>query len=172
MLFTDRVLRGLKAGKIDLALRRWSSPRVKPGSSLLTSIGRLEIVSVDAVDTVRPADARRAGYASVEEARSDLRPSGPIYRIRLRLAGPDPRVALRRKTGDADAVAQRLRPKDRALLALLAKHPGVRAGDLAPLAGRPKEAFKRDVRRLKALGLTESLGTGYRLSPRGRAVLR
>ncbi|MFC5749000.1 hypothetical protein [Actinomadura rugatobispora] len=29
----------------------------------------------------------------------------------------------------------------------------------------------RDVRRLKELGLTESLPTGYRLSPRGRAVL-
>jgi hypothetical protein len=28
-----------------------------------------------------------------------------------------------------------------------------------------------DVRKLKALGLTESLGTGYRLSPRGRAWL-
>ena len=32
-------------------------------------------------------------------------------------------------------------------------------------------AFKSDVRKLKALGLTESLGTGYRLSPRGQAWL-
>jgi hypothetical protein len=32
-------------------------------------------------------------------------------------------------------------------------------------------AFKRDVRRLKELGLTESLEVGYRLSPRGRAFL-
>ena len=31
--------------------------------------------------------------------------------------------------------------------------------------------FKRDVRKLKELGLTESLETGYRLSPRGRALL-
>ena len=29
--------------------------------------------------------------------------------------------------------------------------------------------FKRDVRKLKELGLTESLPVGYRLSPRGRA---
>lgn len=32
--------------------------------------------------------------------------------------------------------------------------------------------FKPRVRQLKELGLTESLEVGYRLSPRGRAVLR
>ncbi|HEY7447932.1 MAG TPA: hypothetical protein VH702_07265 [Vicinamibacterales bacterium] len=32
--------------------------------------------------------------------------------------------------------------------------------------------FKRDVRKLKALGLTESLEIGYRISARGRAVLQ
>ncbi len=31
--------------------------------------------------------------------------------------------------------------------------------------------FKRDVRKLKELGLTESLAVGYRISPRGRAYL-
>jgi hypothetical protein len=37
--------------------------------------------------------------------------------------------------------------------------------------GREKLPFKRDVRKLKELGLTESLLVGYRLSPRGRALL-
>ena len=47
--------------------------------------------------------------------------------------------------------------------------PGVRAADLAGVV-RPRDAldFKRDVRRLKELGLTESLEIGYRLSPRGK----
>jgi hypothetical protein len=31
--------------------------------------------------------------------------------------------------------------------------------------------FKLDVRKLKRLGLTESLEVGYRLSPRGRAFI-
>ena len=31
--------------------------------------------------------------------------------------------------------------------------------------------FKRDVRKLKALGLTESLKVGYRISPRGLVLL-
>jgi hypothetical protein len=47
----------------------------------------------------------------------------------------------------------------------------VRAADLAASVGRETQPFKRDVRKLKELGLTESLERGYRLSPRGRAVL-
>ena len=47
----------------------------------------------------------------------------------------------------------------------------MRAGDLAAELGPGALAFKADVRKLKALGLTESLEIGYRLSPRGRAWL-
>jgi hypothetical protein len=47
----------------------------------------------------------------------------------------------------------------------------VRAADLAAAAGRERLAFKGDVRKLNELGLTESLEVGYRLSPRGRALL-
>ena len=38
--------------------------------------------------------------------------------------------------------------------------------------GRETQPFKTGVRKLKALGLTISLETGYRLSPRGEAFLR
>jgi hypothetical protein len=48
----------------------------------------------------------------------------------------------------------------------------VRAPDLAARMGRETLPFKRDVRKLKELGLTESLEVGYRLSPRGRAYRR
>jgi len=37
--------------------------------------------------------------------------------------------------------------------------------------GQEKEDFKRNVREVKHLGLIVSLGTGYRLSPRGEALL-
>jgi hypothetical protein len=47
----------------------------------------------------------------------------------------------------------------------------VRAPDLAAQLGREKRPFKADVRKLKELGLTESLDVGYRLSPRGKAFL-
>ena len=59
----------------------------------------------------------------------------------------------------------------RATLDLIARRPAVRAGDLAEQLGRERLPFKADVRKLKRLGLTESLDVGYRLSKRGRAYL-
>jgi hypothetical protein len=56
-------------------------------------------------------------------------------------------------------------------LEALRSHPEVRAGDVCCLVGQEKEKFKLNVRKLKNLGLTESLGTGYRLSPRGESLL-
>ena len=58
------------------------------------------------------------------------------------------------------------------MLALIADRPAVRAPDLAASLGRDTLTFKRDVRKLKELGLTESLEVGYRISPRGAALLR
>ena len=55
---------------------------------------------------------------------------------------------------------------------LIARTPEVRAGDLAAELGQERLPFKANVRKLKALGLTESLEVGYRLSPRGRAYPR
>lgn len=168
MLFTAAVLKGIAAGRITLAFRRWLSPRVRAGSRHLSPIGLIEIVSISPARTIRPADARRAGYETLDALRRELdRRPGVVYRIDVRPAGPDPRIALRRRTsvGPGDA------PADLPLLKLIAKRPAVRAADLAAELGRAKEKLKRDVRRLKSLGLTESLGTGYRLSPRGRAIL-
>jgi len=50
--------------------------------------------------------------------------------------------------------------------------PGVLAAKLAHALGRPRDEFKRDVRKLKKLGLTSSLEIGYRLTPKGEALLR
>ena len=54
---------------------------------------------------------------------------------------------------------------------LIERMPAIRAGDLADEVGRERLAFKADVRKLKNLGLTISLGVGYELSPRGHAYL-
>lgn len=56
-------------------------------------------------------------------------------------------------------------------LCLIAEHPGSVSTDLAARLGVDRARFKQRVRRLKALGLTESLDVGYQLSPRGEAVL-
>jgi hypothetical protein len=45
------------------------------------------------------------------------------------------------------------------------------SGELAEQVGSERAPFKRRVRQLKELGLTESLEVGYRLSPRGERYL-
>jgi hypothetical protein len=61
--------------------------------------------------------------------------------------------------------------RGRRTLELIRDHPGVRAGDLCGKVKMEMQPFKVNVRKLKALGLTESLEIGYRLSARGRAWL-
>jgi predicted transcriptional regulator len=62
-------------------------------------------------------------------------------------------------------------PWTRATLEAIEASPGRRAADLAAALGRERDDWKRDVRKLKELGLTSSLEVGYRLSPRGAAYL-
>ncbi|GAA2550889.1 ASCH domain-containing protein [Pseudonocardia hydrocarbonoxydans] len=184
MLIRRPVLDAIAAGTVTCAFRRWSAPRVRPGTMLRTAVGVLEIVSVEPVAASRltAADARSAGYATLAALRAEnARREGTLYRVTLRPAGPDPRIALRESADlsadDRAALTARLARMDRrtpwtaAVLALIAEHPGVRAPDLAARLGRETAPFKRDVRKLKELGLTESLEVGYRLSPRGRAYL-
>jgi hypothetical protein len=84
--------------------------------------------------------------------------------------GADELEEVRARLARLDAASGR-GPWTREVLQLIAERPEVRAADLAPLTGRERLPFKRDVRKLKELGLTESLEVGYRLSPRGRTVL-
>ena len=62
-------------------------------------------------------------------------------------------------------------PWTEAYLRLIAANPGVVARELAARVGMERDPFKIRVRRLKDLGLTESLDVGYRISPRGQAVI-
>lgn len=177
----------IREGSVDLAFRRWERPRVLVGTKLRTPVGLVEISSLDQVDTVTEKDARRSGAASRAEVLELLAPKAPwpIWRIGLRYAGEDPRIALRNDAKltaatRSDLVARldrldraaRSGPWTREVLALIAANPERRAPDLAASLGRETLPFKRDVRKLKELGLTESLTVGYRLSPRGRALLR
>jgi hypothetical protein len=186
VLFEQRSWAALADGTVTVAFRRWRRPTVKAGGRLTTPAGVLAIDDVTAIDEqdITDADAGRAGYASADDARAALadRPDGHVYRIEFHHAGSDPRVELRERAelseDDRAGLAQRLArldstshygPWTQPVLRLIADRPGVRAGDLAESLGRERLSFKADVRKLKGLGLTESLDVGYRLSPRGRA---
>lgn len=62
-------------------------------------------------------------------------------------------------------------PWTRKTLRLIAEHPAVVSTELAKEMGMERFAFKAEVRKLKRLGLTESLEVGYRLSELGRSYL-
>lgn len=148
MQFSRAILERIVAGDVTLAFRNWTRPTVKAGTRLRTMLG---VVAIEAIEPASPEavsseDAAGAGFASVEALLADLRQGEGrgLYRIELRFDGPDGRVAA---AGVAPTQEER-----RALLG-------------------EKLAFKADVRKLKELGLTESLDVGYRLSARGEAAL-
>lgn len=185
MMIRPAELAAIKAGTVDLAFRRWASPRVVVGTRMRTAVGLLEVTSIGRAGRITAEDARRAGAPSLRALREALaaRSDDPAWRIGLVWAGPDPREALREQVPDAAEIAEidaRLARLDRAspygawtreTLDLIDLHPTVRAPDLAARVGRETPDFKKDVRKLKELGLTESLDIGYLLSPRGQAVV-
>jgi hypothetical protein len=185
VLLRKDTLEGIARGEISVAFRWWTRPTVKAGGTLQTSVGQLAIVSVEpiAVAAVTPADARKAGFPSRATLLKAFprKPGAMLHRVEFVLAGPDPRIALRQRAELSDAEAEqiatklarydRAEPWTRATLELIAEHPATRAGYLAQQLGQERLPFKANVRKLKQLGLTESLEVGYRLSPRGRAFL-
>ena len=179
MLFKERFWAGLADGSLTVAYRRWRRPSVKTGGTLVSPGGLLAIDSVEAVDDTQLDDgaARQAGYESRTDLFANIGGDGQLYRIRFHRIGDDPRVALRQRTEltgpELNAIAKVLNRNDWAVpyLRLIQESPGTVSTELATRAGVERLVFKQRVRRLKALGLTESLEVGYRISPRGRTVL-
>ena len=186
MLFRRDVLERIRTGGVTVAFRRWKRPTVKPGGRLRTAVGTLAIDGVHGVSDaeVSEADARSAGFDSPAELLRDLGQAGQLYCIRFRFLGPDGRAARQRQDdvspAELEAVLRDLARLDRgratqpwtaATLALIARRPGRPAGELAAERGLDKPRFKRRVRQLTDMGLTESLTVGYRLSPRGEHIL-
>lgn len=189
MLFERRLREGIANGTVTAALRRWRRPQVVAGRQYRTGDGLVEMSTVEPVSPsdLTEADARAAGFLNVTALLANLGgpADGQLYLLRFhRVDGPDPRAALAAddRLDDAGVAAIDLRlarldhasprgPWTAAALKAIAEHPGVRAADLAASLGRDTPSFKADIRKLKALGLTESLDIGYCLSPRGQAYL-
>ena len=123
-------------------------------------------------------DLRRAGFDSVADIARFLKlpESANVTRVEFELTDEPAGKPLPKLS--ADDVVTRLQATDRrsaapwtaGVLALIRSHPATRAGDLAPRMGWDTPAFKANVRKLKALGLTQSLETGYRLTDLGEHV--
>jgi hypothetical protein len=192
LLFQKRFHAGLVDGSIRLTVRRWATPRVKPGGRY--RVHPIGVVEVDAVQRVKvrdlsEADARAAGFGSRAELVDYLRPMADapltgatvVFRVALHHGGDGDRVPAalddRLTAEDVAELQRRLarldgeKPWTRQVLRLIGRHPRVAASKLAKKLGRETEPFKVDVRKLKRLGLTQSFEVGYEVSPRGVAFL-
>ncbi len=186
MLIKNKILDEIKAGNISLIFRRWKRPGVKAGGTQMTQRGVLGIDSVKTVTEkqITEKDAKAAGFKSKKELLADLYDRDEdIYRIGVHWVGEDPRKALRAddklSKKELDEIISRLKKLDQnsqrgnwtqLYLQMIHDRPNTHAQVLAESIGLTIPTFKPWVRKLKALGLTESLRPGYRLSPRGEKV--
>ena len=166
------------------AWSRGGSTAPTPAGSRSTASAQVnpELIADNDADVVA-ADRRNA-----KDVRRRLRGNEdwPTFLIKFHLVeGPDPREEL---AAQSDAVPRGPRrparpgwpsfdelshhgPWTADTLRLIQAKPATRAADLAATLGRETAPFKLDVRKLKNLGLTYSLETGYELTPRGTAYL-
>ncbi len=193
VLFRSEQQRLVEAGEVRVTYRAWQAPRVRVGERYRLGSGSILIEACDPVlaASISDDDALSAGYGSRDlliKAAAKGRPAelaypDTLYRVAFRYeavaARPGPEIE-RLTADDAALLIKRLDAMDarsghgpwtRQTLRLIAAQPATAAKHLAAKAGMERLAFKTEVRRLKVLGLTISLGTGYELSPRGQALL-
>ena len=91
MLIKLEVLEKIRSGEITLQFRRWRRRTVRPGGTLKTKVGVLqigEITPISAAD-VTDADVRRAGFADVPDFLKwlDTMKPGELDRIEVSYKG-------------------------------------------------------------------------------------
>ena len=181
MQFTKQGSQEILEGRVTVSFRNWKRARAAVGGVYrLRPRGAVRVTGVRAVRLADIAadDLRRAGITSVAAVAELLRlpESATVTRVEFELtAEPAP---AQPPALSAEAAAARLRATDRrsaapwtaAVLALIRAHPATRAGDLVAAMAWETPPFKANVRKLKALGLTQSLETGYCLTELGERV--
>ena len=189
MLFSKSAWAGLADGSITVTFRTWTKPQAKIGGHYRVAGMLLEATAVQqiAVGALTDADAAAAGESNLVTLLGRLGqppPDALVWRVDLRYVGIDDRIERREVAAltDDDIATLRTRldrldrsatkPWTRTTLQLIENYPGVVSTALARHTGQERPAFKINVRKLKEMGLTESLDVGYRLSPRGEALLR
>lgn len=189
MLFSLDAHPGLADGSITRTFRTWKRAQARAGGRYRVGGMLLEVDAVGrvAVAELTEEDARAAGEPDLAALRRRLGDPGEqslVWRVDLHHVGPDDRIALRAAAALSEQDVERLRtrldrmdaasttgPWTRDVLRLIVARPGVVSTQLAEELGRERQELKTDVRKLKNLGLTESLQVGYRISPRGQALL-
>ncbi|MBL9082527.1 MAG: hypothetical protein JNK76_12010 [Planctomycetales bacterium] len=188
MLFNQRELTAIQAGKLRVVFRRWRRQSVNVGSTVKTRIGVMAIDDVRPIakTAIDPREAVASGFESPQAMLKILetRP-GKYYRVEVSYAGEDPRIELRETTKLSTEELEGLRKKlarfdaasthgpwTRLVLETIRMSPHTPAVELARRTGFERDWLKLNIRKLKNLGLTISHHPGYELSPRGKVVLK
>ena len=176
VLFRPADLEGMSAGgRITLQFRRWGQGPGAAGDEAADADRRARRAQAWRWSSVRTIeDARAAGYDDAEHVLGVVSSArAPCTGSRCASPGQDPAIALRERRPPTTRCSRGWSGwATWAYEVLAASTPVLRAPDLAATFGRETAAFQRDVRKLKELGLTESLEIGYRCFPRGQAGRR
>ncbi len=187
MQFTQDVAPRLGDGSITLTFRGWTRAQAKVGGryrtwGLLLEVDDIRLVAASEITDAEAVLAGETSAASLLDRLGELT-QRPIWRVQFHYVGLDDRIERRTTLLDEEhrsELQRRLERFDRAsasgpwtarTLRLIADYPGVVSTALARRMNADRPAFKLNVRKLKELGLTESLDVGYRLSPLGRAFI-
>ena len=187
MLFQRRFHERIRSGDITCTVRIWQRPHVKIGGRYVLGGGAIIVDKIQetCLDDITAALAHRCGFSSlVDLLKTAKHGSGErVYVIDFHYDGKVARAEPKTGAASAEELAQLvqwLEAMDRRsrvgawtlkTLRAIESRPGVLAATLARSLGRQRDEFKRDVRKLKHLGLTFSLEIGYRLTPKGEALL-
>jgi hypothetical protein len=165
--FTQDAHAAIADGTVTVTYRAWKRPQVKVGGHYRVGDATVEVSAIEVVGRdVVPAD----GLRWIGDAET-------VYRVDFHRVEPRPA----RPPLPFDEIAERLDRMDerssfgpwtRGTLRTIGDNPGVVSTKLAELLGRERFDLKADVRKLKALGLTQSLEVGYRLTPLGEEHAR
>lgn len=83
MLIKMEVLEAIRRGDVTLQFRRWTRPSVKPGGTLRTKVGLLQIGRIDEMNPadVTTTDARKAGFKDIADFQKWLgtMKQGPLF---------------------------------------------------------------------------------------------
>jgi hypothetical protein len=193
MLFKQKHLEGIKAGKISLAFRKWKKLSVKKGDLIKTEVGIIKIGNVTKINPkeIIEIEAVKAGFASAQALISLLegQKDGGIYRIEVSCEQEDELVVDAEMEAEIAAIdpaelaeiSLEIQDLDQAskvgrwtvkTLQAIQQNPNLKSADLAVILKKEKEWLKLNVRKLRALGLTESHEPGYSITALGIAFLR
>jgi hypothetical protein len=191
MMFKSQFLDGIRSGEITRTYRRWKKIQVKQGGTYqLMRGGAIEVTGIHAIDAqdISTGDAIKAGFKSAADMMTyvdKISTDGELYNILFKYSGEVKKCHPENNglvnESEWQALDSKLKKKDgnsktgpwtRGILTTIDRNPGMSSVEMAVLLKREQMGLKRDVRKLKALGLTVSLETGYKLTERGESFLK